>query len=510
MIGFLIGPLQQYYIGQETFKYQSLDTPSVTFTGSDVPDLLSGVSTADDNLSQVAQLRGRLASTSRTDHQPQLWQESVPNCTGNTTEKNSATQLPLQCIRGGTSFENISTLLGPYITQLPSGFQTGLIAQYVPRMNSSISYAPVPQNEFPQECNSTPNAYYEQSYNRTALNVRVCMPNSSHLSWNPIRDRQDMSESMYLSMNASMDLHLDDYIQGYKNENGTYKIQVNTSLGYFELPNYSNNATAGPLLDKDPFTDCKYGNKTCRPQVSGESVDPSTPGSLGPLAMTAAAMFGQGSFIANQLHTDASTLPDDKYSDSSNSCIIAPLNFLVDWANHAVCYNDTSAPEVRALDVAQWLQIFAHTDDAPNAMNAAVIIASQIWLSKTDSRGSLKVVADMGQDSIKPKISSSGIIVMSILLFIDLSLLLALAAYASFSHTWTRSFDPLTMMRLGAARADHFPLQIASTAEEKERVDKLLEQMPGWVGDATPDAPVGALALGSPAPLRANRLYLGS
>ena len=62
------------------------------------------------------------------------------------------------------------------------------------------------------------------------------------------------------------------------------------------------------------------------------------------------------------------------------------------------------------------------------------------------------------------------------------------------------------LVRLGAARPDELPLQVISS-EEKERVRTMLEQMPGWVGDARPDDEVGAMAIGAIIPLKARRRY---
>lgn len=120
-----------------------------------------------------------------------------------------------------------------------------------------------------------------------------------------------------------------------------------------------------------------------------------------------------------------------------------------------------------------------------NALHAAVILASQSWLMSHTREGSLTVLYDKGLDSERPKISDVGVVLISILLAIDLSLLLALAVYIRFSHTWTAAFDSSAMMRLGAARAPEIPLQIGSH-EAEEEARRVLEQMPGWVGDARP------------------------
>ena len=139
-----------------------------------------------------------------------------------------------------------------------------------------------------------------------------------------------------------------------------------------------------------------------------------------------------------------------------------------------------------------------------DALHAAAILASQVWLSSVD--GSLVVYYDLGQDSTRPKISSAGVILLSILLAIDLLLLLAVSIYISFSYTWTESFNSSAMIKLGAARADELPLQVISS-EGKEKTRAILERIPGWVGDARPDDNVGAVAIGAMVPLKAERRY---
>ena len=106
--------------------------------GTDVFDLFdSQVGDAFRVPLLAAQLRNELSSVSTKDFQPNLWQEGTPHCSDNATNGFEASD---QCYQGGTTFTNISTLLDPYIAQLPASYQTGLITQYLPRMNSSVSY----------------------------------------------------------------------------------------------------------------------------------------------------------------------------------------------------------------------------------------------------------------------------------------------------------------------------------------------------------------------------------
>ena len=157
-------------------------------------------------------------------------------------------------------------------------------------------------------------------------------------------------------------------------------------------------------------------------------------------------------------------------------------------------------------DVVQWLEYFYDMERMQNAMHAGVILASQVWLGSVE--GSLEIQHDLGEDSERPKISSTGVILLSVLLALDLILLLGLAIYSSLSRTWTSSFDSSAMLRQGAARADELSLQIIHP-DEDEKSRTILENMPGWIGDGAPERDVGVLAVGASTPLRPGRRYRG-
>ena len=122
----------------------------------------------------------------------------------------------------------------PYISQLRSGFQTGLLKDYIPRMNSFVSYNILAETAFPSNCSLESNAYYiEHSYNRTLFVVKVCMPDALTSPWKDTGDRQDISERLYINV------HSNDHTNTafYENSvaNGTYEVVVNMTLGYFEV-----------------------------------------------------------------------------------------------------------------------------------------------------------------------------------------------------------------------------------------------------------------------------------
>ena len=521
MIGFTIAPLQQYYIGQESFKFQTVSTAGLR-DGTDVYDHFSSDKSGNNQFS-IALLRSELASTSTHDFQPDLWQEGTLNCSANVS---SNFEVPEECYHGGTTFENVNSLFGIYIAQLPSGYQTGLMTQFMPRMNSSISYTEVSEAEFPPNCDTIPGAYYTDFiYNETVLNLKVCMPNDLNYSpWKSTRDRQDISETMFLHAGYGIHYPGNPVTSAPNPANATFKLVVNTTLGYFELPNYNNSGIAGPLLAIDPFGTCINNTDQCSSQsqskrsllVNESNFEVSRINNQGPLTMVALALFDPGSFIASQFNQTAIQPSSVFLADNLRPvipCTVPPLILLLgngSLGGHSFCDQRPSNADDGYASISSWLQTFYSINEMHNALLAGVIIASRLWLRNPSAgfSGNLMVQYDLGADSVRPKISATGIIVLSILEAIDLILLLGVAAYISFSYTWTKQFDASAMMRQGAARADEFPLHIISS-HGKERNVRMLEQMPGWVGDAKPDDDVGLLAIGAETPLRPGRRYLG-
>ena len=331
----------------------------------------------------------------------------------------------------------------------------------------------------------------------------------SQSPWKATRDRQDTTETAFLNIQSSSSENLP-----YP-ANITLKITIDTTLGYFELPNYNNNGTAGPLLANGPHDTCPDTDYICLSQSprkrslqtneSSSSFAIDTVPNLGPLAMIVAAMFEPGSFIATQIPQNGTKPPDELLTPAKPlPCTISPLSMLFgEPGDSTQCVKADGGYD----SITQWLTLFYDIGDMQNALHAAAILASQVWLNRENGvDGHLAVQYDMGHNSIRPKIPSAGIILLSILLAIDLLLLLAVATYIRFSYTWAEAFDSSAMMILGAARAHELPLQVISS-EGKESTKAMLGRMPGWVGDAKPDDEVGAVAIGATVPLKAGRRY---
>lgn len=200
--------------------------------------------------------RDALATTTVTEPMIQLWQGGNFTCDSPTLAANDTTIPPAACGYGAT-LGNMSALTDPFFAQLPSTFTSGLVRQFLPRFNSSSSFATISSSDYPANCPEAVLGYYSQyasNYSDALVNpwsVEVCMPASLQTTpWKNIHTRQDFTETLYLNISIA------DAGQAPTPGGDLYQITLSTTAGYFELPNYMNSESAGPLLDSDPNDFC--------------------------------------------------------------------------------------------------------------------------------------------------------------------------------------------------------------------------------------------------------------
>lgn len=183
-----------------------------------------------------------IAGTSQTEAMSYMWPEGVPNSVL-TNEYYSRTTIGayyLYSARNNGSF---------FVSALPNGTTTGVLREHAIRLNSSVSCEHVTPEEFPTTCpGSLPFVTkFEQAENTT---VSICVPgNFTEHPWTLNRDRQDISEELYIDFSfvPSFDVDADGTGSNY-----TLHCTMATTRGYFELGNYRNNFTPGPLIDQWP------------------------------------------------------------------------------------------------------------------------------------------------------------------------------------------------------------------------------------------------------------------
>lgn len=245
----------------------------------------------------------------------------------------------------------------------------------------------------------------------------------------------------------------------------------------------------------------------------------------GPLLTIAMALFGENSFIPDQLAasqayadrsvsnaSSGSTSTADSHELHTACASLAPLGLLMEDSaiyDPFSCVQDPShgipSSDEFSSEVVSWLELFQSDEELmSNVFTAAAFLANQAWMQNNveSMLMSLMVNFDMGLDTQIPVISRAGLILISILLTIDFLVLLSLAIYATITPRWTSTMDSFTMIRMGAAVADKVPLLVG---RQTDKID-VLDAIPGCVGDQSDESDlIGKLGLGAPRPLDSRK-----
>lgn len=238
----------------------------------------------------------------------------------------------------------------------------------------------------------------------------------------------------------------------------------------------------------------------------------------GPLLTIALALLGNGSFIAERMARPEAFIYPDMRDESNTFCvdqspIIRLLNndedsmFLPDecLGNDVFTYDDVQRQVITYIHLLYWNREDKYEGESiANAFTSAAFIANEVWLTHAKSGPGWWVKYDLGADTLVPVISPAGIIVVSVLLGTFLASLLGLAIYSARSPRWTEQLDAFAMLRIGASIADD--IQFRPTSDDRQV--RALDELPGWVGDATGgEGELGALALGGSGKLGKERKF---
>ncbi|EQB55110.1 hypothetical protein CGLO_04994 [Colletotrichum gloeosporioides Cg-14] len=262
ILGGVLSPLQESFLSVLSKKVTY--SPGGTSYLTDIPEQFkyTGGAYREDN-SVVLITRGLLETTSSSQPQAQLWQGSGYACSD--SKEVDGKRISEAC-RFGTTLEDIANLEAPFLAQLPAGYSTGLIRQFIPRINSTTDVALMTAEDFPRSCETMPGSFWASyltggggmSYpGYPPVSIQICMPgNLTTTPWKRTRDRQTFTENLYLNISFELKEPKISY----------WKISMSTTAGYFQLPNEWNQ-TAGELLDKDPFGPQGACHRGCEKQV---------------------------------------------------------------------------------------------------------------------------------------------------------------------------------------------------------------------------------------------------
>ncbi|KAJ5381692.1 uncharacterized protein N7496_004120 [Penicillium cataractarum] len=526
-LGAIIYPIQSIVVNPKIIHVPV----SINHMGS-VGDLTKQSSYYDSTAgSDVVKTRAALLNTDVHTYQPQLWQRM------------QGQQL--------SNFKNFSAMTDPFYAQIPSGFHTGVLQQFAPRINSSATSRSIQADEFPSGCNQNSSGFFA-NYSSLFVDgsvqetwaVTACMPNvTSKSPWVQTRNRQDFSELLYLNVSVQ-DSSLET--KGLPASGALYEINLRTTAGYFELPNFMNNGTPGPLLESDPTPNCGihcmeqtddysfYRRARRDENIIGNATNyiaqdvPWLPlffDNKGPLLTTALALFGPGSFLETlfgslnvvQSSLEGSGVEDDYYD--STACIdLAPLmnlfsatqgQYITQDTCVSIYFNSYSASYNNAhYLVAKWLlAIYTSAWNHPNIFTTAAFVSNKQWAESMEPI--YGIYQDPGLEMEIPDISLAGVIVVSIFLGPYLLLLLALCWYGSWAPRWTHRLDSFVMLRFGAALGDGvFPMLFAHDMKGIKELDEI----PGVIRDVGPITdnaiiPINRMGLWGGKPLQNLRRY---
>ena len=512
----MIPALQSAYVTTVHIKVSSFDIET-THLGSQIdPEYFSSLLSSVPVYDYVV---NGLVEGKFSDKQPYLWSTEGSNL--------NITSVALTIGADVTNFGRLPTNL--YTSTFPVGTDSGLVRQLALRLNSSISCNLVAESNFPSSCpgqnpfsqrytnvnnNSDPNPFdpVKSSHsNSTKFVIRTCAPGDvAKTPWSGVRHRQDIFEEFWLDVQYTP---LPDTLSS----NFTQYCRGNSTLGYFELPNYWNGHKAGDLFDEIPNAngnnvsyyelDELFYNGT--PNVTG------TPEVPGPLMTSVLAVFGNNSFF----NTVASYSNYSSSDDLLCRQLRVPFSELYDdgvvnlnragsrWWNQSsseLSCDSTNSTDTFLNALFQWLPNFGDPLKATAALTLANYLSNNALLNLVTESDSFPLVYDPGMDLQKFAMPLPAMIVISILLAVQLVGLAALAIYASRDNTWTESLDSFAMLRLGASIAEDIPM--ISSLKSKEA--KVLDEKAGWIGDAGEEGKgIRRLVLGGSEGVKEENLY---
>jgi hypothetical protein len=258
ILGGIISPIQQIYLS--TVAVKTPTGPYAIRSLLDIPDKFGEPEFHEDQESRVVvATRKAIEAVSSTEIPSEMWSSSNTTCVFEGENEYLSDMFSPLCTQAGLSWAKVSLIPEVFLAQLPNGFNTGLIRQFAPRFNSTASYDNVTASDFPANCAARSGSLSFDYVNVTMYDeedliwaLHACMPADMRIPpWKNTRDRQDFTEELYLNVTVSKPMQ--DKVRQFVTNAPTseyFRIQVRTTAGYYELPNYMNGQKAGPLLNK--------------------------------------------------------------------------------------------------------------------------------------------------------------------------------------------------------------------------------------------------------------------
>ncbi|KAG8526396.1 uncharacterized protein KY384_000390 [Bacidia gigantensis] len=333
--------------------------------------------------------------------------------------------------------------------------------------------------------------------------------------------------------------------------NFTFHCVADSNLAYFEPMN----EWKGHQVQDKVDINAKYNPHFTGPNTP---LNPHeliySPAAPGPLATSVRALFGNNTFfnsIINANDTRGANLdvcralripltglcstrgsdnlmcnPFKSQSGSTLPCIrpdalSTPGETEDQWPSDYGLSNATASDGTLAYFLYMWLQRFNNWNSTMAALTLTNFYSARALLdpsrARTWSTFENTTVGESGNPIALPIFSSPGfrsqklhtpfaaIVVISTLIFLQITGLLALGIYTSIQRTWTASLNGFALLRIGKSMGDELPL--ISAAEKKEA--DILDRTEGWIGDEDDGGEAGGrlLQIGGSGRLMPKRRY---
>lgn len=210
----------------------------------------------------VQEVASKMATVADMDVQPYLWPDDPY------AEQDLADAFVNPSARRSFFWYQLGELaehgnVGYFAAAVENGTTTGVLREHAMRFNSSVQCAEGPRSGFPDVCRGARS--FNTSFQNEFVDIRVCAPGEYGVyPWTLSRSRQDISEEMFLDVNGRQSVETDIF------RNFTIHCTATTTRGYFELGNYRNNYSYGPLVEQWPDeVDMVYNFNDYLPQQSG-------------------------------------------------------------------------------------------------------------------------------------------------------------------------------------------------------------------------------------------------
>ncbi|RMJ24569.1 hypothetical protein PHISP_04556 [Aspergillus sp. HF37] len=169
ILGLAIAPLQQAFMHTKTIKTPTI--PLISDCVMDIPHHIDMDYEDQANTAPILMMCKDLESATPAQFEPLLWSGANTANTSCTLDRKQSVHeiegvIPRHCFETEKTLRGTYELPHPFLAQLPRGYSTGLVRQFLPRVNSSVTYE-VAEEGFPANCDQIPGAYFVQYSNNT-------------------------------------------------------------------------------------------------------------------------------------------------------------------------------------------------------------------------------------------------------------------------------------------------------------------------------------------------------